>query len=38
MRRSKIGRKKSRKMFKKSATRTHKRNLGASPMRGGIRF
>lgn len=38
MRRKRLSRKTSRKMFKKSAVRTHKRNLGHVPMRGGIKL
>lgn len=37
-RRKKISRKKSRKMFRRSASRTHKRNISGHPMRGGIRL
>lgn len=36
--RSKISRKKSKKMFSKGAGRTHARNVRSSPMRGGIRL
>lgn len=39
MKRMKLSRRKSRKMFSRSASRTHKRNLvSARPMRGGIRL
>lgn len=38
MRRKRLSRRTSKKMFKKSASRTHKRNLGHVPMRGGIRL
>lgn len=38
MRRHKMNRGKSRRLFSRTASRTHVRNLGASPMRGGIRL
>lgn len=38
MRRSKMSKKYSKKTFRKGASRTHKRNLAASPMRGGFRL
>lgn len=34
MRRKRLSRKTSKKMFKKGAARTHKRNFGHVPMRG----
>lgn len=36
--RSKMSRKGSRKSFRKGASHTHRKNLRASPMRGGIRL
>ncbi len=36
--RRKMSKQKSRKVFKKSASRTHKKNLRDRPMRGGIRL
>lgn len=36
--RKKMGRRKSRKLFSRTARRTHKRNVQATPMRGGIRL
>lgn len=33
-----MSRKGSRRMFSKNAVRTHKRNVSARPMRGGIRL
>jgi len=36
--RKKIGKSKSRKLFSKTARRTHKKNLRATPMRGGFRI
>lgn len=36
--RKKMGRRKSRKLFSRTARRTHKRNVAANPMRGGIRL
>lgn len=39
MKRSKINSKKSKKLFKNTASKTHKKNLGSpAPMRGGIRM
>jgi predicted metalloprotease len=38
MRRHKLGRKHSRKMFTKYAKKVSRRNVHATPMRGGIRF
>lgn len=38
MRRSKIGRKRSGKMFTKHASKTHRKNVTARPQRGGIRL
>jgi hypothetical protein len=38
MRRGKISPRKSRKLFSKTAARTHKRNVVSGPMRGGIRL
>ena len=38
MRRNKINRETSKKMFTKSASRTHYKNLQDRPMRGGIRL
>ena len=35
--RFKMTRKKSRKLFTRTARRVHKRNMGPNPMRGGIR-
>jgi hypothetical protein len=37
-RRSRIGRKRSKKMFSKHARKVHKRNLHSHPMRGGFRI
>lgn len=37
-RRHRISRRKSRKMFRKTADLTHKFNIDARPMRGGIRL
>lgn len=37
-RRQKLSGKRSRKMFKKGASRTHEKNVRRSPMRGGIRL
>jgi len=36
--RKKMGRRKSRRLFTKTARRTHKKNLTTGPMRGGIRL
>ncbi len=36
--RNKLPRKRSRKMFRKSASYTHKKNIRPVPMRGGIRL
>jgi len=36
--RHKVGRKHSKKLFTKTAKRTHVRNVHSYPMRGGIRF
>lgn len=36
--RKRIGRRKSKKMFSKTARRVHKRNLPRNPMRGGHRM
>lgn len=36
--RHKMGRKRSGKLFTKTARRTNKRNLGFNPMRGGFRM
>lgn len=36
--RKKMGRKRSRKLFRKTASRTHARNISPRPMRGGIRL
>lgn len=36
--RHKLGRRHSRRVFSKSAGRTHRRNVHVHPMRGGIRF
>jgi len=38
MKRHKMGKKKSKRMFSKGASRTHGRNVRSSPMRGGIRL
>lgn len=38
MKRSKVSRRRSKKMFKRSASRTHKKNVVAAPMRGGYRL
>lgn len=37
-RRMKISRKGSKKLFTATASRTHKKNVGTNPMRGGIRL
>lgn len=37
-RRSKMGRRYSRKLFSRTAKRTHKKNLHRHPMRGGFRI
>lgn len=37
-RRVKLGRRHSRKLFRKTAKRMHSRNVGRKPMRGGIRL
>ncbi len=36
--RRKMGRKRSRRVFRKSASRTHRKNISPRPMRGGIRL
>jgi len=36
--RHKMSRKKSKRLFSKTASRTNKRNVGPRPMRGGIRL
>lgn len=36
--RKKVPMKRSRKMFSKSATKTHKKNVMSGPLRGGIRL
>lgn len=36
--RSKMSRKRSKKVFRKTASKTHKKNLKTTPMRGGIRL
>ena len=38
MRRSKMSRRRSRKLFSRTASRTNARNLRAVPMRGGFRI
>lgn len=38
MRRQKMKKSKSKKLFRKTAGATHKKNLRGSPMRGGIRL
>lgn len=38
MKRRRLSRRHSRKLFTKTARRTHKRNVHSHPMRGGIRF
>lgn len=38
MKRKKLSRGKSKKLFKSTAARTHKKNLGSRPMRGGTRL
>lgn len=38
MRRKRLTKRKSRRLFTKTASRVHKRNLGHVPMRGGIRL
>lgn len=38
MKRFKLSRRSSKKMFKRTASRTHKRNMGHASMRGGIRL
>lgn len=37
-RRKRLGRKRSKRMFRKGASRVHKKNYRNSPMRGGIRL
>ena len=37
-RRVKMSKKRSRKQFRKTASKTHKKNVSAMPMRGGIRL
>ena len=38
MKRRRMSRRKSKRVFRRSAARTHKKNLRASPMRGGFRL
>lgn len=38
MRRQKMGRSNSRKVFTKHASKSHRKNFGGNPMRGGIRL
>lgn len=38
MRRHKLAGGKSRKLFSKTASKSHRRNFGSNPMRGGIRL
>lgn len=38
MKRYKLSKRSSKKLFRKTASRTHKRNLGYASMRGGIRL
>lgn len=38
MKRFSMGGKASRRLFKKTADRTHRKNVGSNPMRGGIRL
>lgn len=38
MRRQKMSRGRSRRMFSKTASRSHKKNFRGAPMRGGIRL
>jgi hypothetical protein len=38
MRRRKMGMRKSKKLFTKTASRTHRKNVQSRPMRGGIRL
>lgn len=38
MARHKMNKKHSRRLFSKTASRTHKRNIAGNPMRGGIRL
>lgn len=38
MKRSRLSRRTSRKLFKRTASRVHKRNMGHASMRGGIRL
>lgn len=38
MKRKRLSRRHSRKLFSKTARRVHKRNVHSHPMRGGIRF
>jgi hypothetical protein len=38
MRRRKMTRRKSRKLFSRTAKRTHRKNIRRTPMRGGIRL
>lgn len=38
MKRFAMGKSSSRKLFSRTASKTHRKNLGGSPMRGGIRL
>lgn len=38
MKRRKLGNSKSRKLFSRTASKQHKRNIPSNPMRGGIRL
>lgn len=38
MRRHKMGRSSSKRIFSRNASTTHRKNLGGNPMRGGIRL
>lgn len=38
MRRQKMGRSNSRRVFTKTASKSHRKNFGSNPMRGGIRL
>lgn len=38
MKRKRLPRKKSKKLFSKTAVKVHRRNIPANPMRGGIRL
>lgn len=38
MKRSKMNKRKSKRLFSKTASKTHKKNVTPAPMRGGIRL